>query len=297
MKTRPIPPSPIWAVTSYCPRRVPIIDRLLSRLPGNGLHPDDLAGESTPAAGSGRGAALPAPAAAGPEGTATAAQIADSSRRTDRFWQSGVREGGSKGDTMRNDLTEVAVVMDRSGSMEEIRQDAMGSFNAFLAGQKSGEGELRLTLVLFNHEMETVYAAVPVATVPPLDEASYVPGGTTALHDAMGRTIDELGARLAATPEAERPGKVTVAILTDGRENASHDYTLRQVRHRVRRQREKYGWQFVFLAAGQDAVLEGGKLAIPAADAISFQATSAGIHEAASELSERVTRRRRTVVN
>jgi len=189
---------------------------------------------------------------------------------------------------MRKDLTEVAVVVDRSGSMEAIREDAIGSFNAFLAQQKAGDGELRLTLVLFNHEVETPYFAAPVAAVPPLDAASYVPGGTTALLDAMGRTIDELGARLAATPEAERPGKVLVAVLTDGLENASRDYTLRQVRHRVRRQREKYGWEFFFLAANQDAVLEGGRLAIPAADAVAFTATSSGVHEASRRLGEKV---------
>lgn len=198
---------------------------------------------------------------------------------------------------MREDLTEVAVVLDRSGSMEEIRSDAMGSFNAFLARQKSGAGELRLTLVLFNHELETAYAAVPIATVPPLDEATYVPGGSTAMLDALGRTIDELGARLAATPEAERPGKVLVAVITDGLENASRDYSFRQVRHRVRRQREKYDWEFLFLAANQDAVLEGAKIAIPAADAVHFSATASGVHEAGGTLSARVTRRRSSPVN
>ncbi|KAB2963847.1 MAG: VWA domain-containing protein [Thermoanaerobaculia bacterium] len=198
---------------------------------------------------------------------------------------------------MREDLTEVAVIVDRSGSMEAIRSDAIGGFNSFLAEQKKGAGELRITVVLFNHEIETIHARVPVAGVPPLDPSTYLPSGTTALHDAFGRTIDELGQRLAATPEPERPGRVMVAVLTDGLENASRDYTLRQIRQRVRRQREKYGWEFVFLAAGQDAVLEGAKLAIPAADAIAFDATSEGIRGATAALSARVSRRRGTVVN
>jgi hypothetical protein len=194
---------------------------------------------------------------------------------------------------MREDLTEVAVVLDRSGSMEAIRSDAIGGFNAFLASQRKDEGELRLTLVLFNHNVETVHARVPIAEVPPLDEATYVPAGMTALLDAVGRTVDELGERLAATPESERPAQVIVAILTDGLENSSCDYTPARIRQRIRRQRERYGWEFLFLAAGQDAVVEGGKLDIPAADAIAFEATPEGILEASACLSEETTARKR----
>lgn len=194
---------------------------------------------------------------------------------------------------MREDLTEVAVVLDRSGSMEAIRSDAIGGFNAFLADQKKDEDELRLTLVLFNHEIDTIHARVPVAEVPPLDEATYVPAGTTALLDAVGRTVDELGERLAATPEAERPGQVVVAILTDGLENASRDYTPAQIRDRIRHQQADYGWEFLFLAAGQDAVVEGGNLDIPAGNAIAFEASPAGIREASSRLSDETTRRKR----
>jgi len=200
---------------------------------------------------------------------------------------------------MREDLTEVAVVIDRSGSMEAIRTDAIGGFNAFLAQQQTEPGELRMTIVLFNHEIETIHARVPVAEVKPLDERSYVPSGTTALHDAFGRTIDELGQRLSATPEPERPGQVIVALLTDGLENASRDYTLKQIRQRVKRQQERYGWVFLFLAAGQDAVLEGEKLAIPAEQAFSFAPTSQGIREAHEVLSAEVSRRKKrpTVVH
>lgn len=195
---------------------------------------------------------------------------------------------------MREDLTEIAVVIDRSGSMEAIRTDAIGGFNAFLAQQQAEPGELRMTIVLFNHEIETIHARLPAAEVPPLDERSYVPSGTTALHDAFGRTIDELGQRLAATPEPERPGQVIVALLTDGMENASRDYSLQQIRQRVQRQQEKYGWVFLFLAAGQDAVLEGEKLAIPAEQAFRFAPTAQGVREAHAILSAEVSRRKKT---
>jgi len=194
---------------------------------------------------------------------------------------------------MREDLTEVAVVLDRSGSMEAIRSDAIGGFNAFLAGQKAEPGELRMTVVLFNHEIETIHARVPVVEVPALDERSYVPSGTTALLDAFGRTIDELGGRLAALPESERPAQVIVALLTDGLENASRDYTLGQVRRRVRHQQTKYGWVFLFLAAGQDAVLESAKLDIPAHQAFSFAHTAQGIREAHDRLNEEISARKK----
>ena len=193
---------------------------------------------------------------------------------------------------MREDLTELAVVMDRSGSMEAIREDAIGGFNSFLAGQKQDPGELKMTLVLFNHEIATLHAGVPLAEVPNLDGTTYVPEGTTALLDAVGRTIDDLGKRLAATPEPERPGKVIVAILTDGLENASTDYDYDQIRKRVRHQTKTYGWEFLFLAANQDAVLGGARLAIEAPASLAFAATPEGFREASSKLDQEVRKRK-----
>lgn len=193
---------------------------------------------------------------------------------------------------MNQDLTEIACVVDRSGSMESIRTDAIGGFNGFLAEQRAEPGEARVTVVLFDDRYEVLHESRPIAEVPPLDERTYVPRNTTALLDAVGRTIDELGARLAATPEPQRPGKVIVAILTDGLENASRRYTRQDVFDRIRHQREKYAWEFVYLGANQDAFAEAERLAIPVADAAVFLASPAGVRDGFAEMSAKVREKR-----
>lgn len=190
-------------------------------------------------------------------------------------------------------LTEIVCIIDRSGSMESIRADAIGGFNAFLEEQQKLPGEAHLTLVLFDHEYERLFEGLPLADVPPLSHTTYVPRGTTALLDAVGRTIDEVGARLAATPEAERPTKVLVCILTDGQENASRGYTRQRVREMIEHQQQKYSWEFQFLAANQDAFAEAGHLGIAPGDVATFVADSAGTLGAFATISQRVARTRR----
>lgn len=177
---------------------------------------------------------------------------------------------------MNNNLVHVACVIDRSGSMSTVCSDAIGGFNTFLEEQKKGPGEAVLTLVLFDHEYLVVHDAVPVASVAPLDETTYVPRGNTALLDAIGRTIDDLGARLAAMPEEERPGGVIVAILTDGHENSSLEYTRRRVAEMIEHQRTVYNWSFVFLAANQDAIDEAKKMNMDPALAFRYDGTAHG---------------------
>jgi hypothetical protein len=193
---------------------------------------------------------------------------------------------------MRTDLTEIAFVLDRSGSMESIRSDAMGGFNAFLSSQRMHPGAARLSVILFDHEYQLLHEAVDLARVPILDEHTYIPRGTTALLDAIGRTVDDLGVRLARMPELERPGKVIVAILTDGLENASSDYSPSKVAEMIEHQKSRYGWEFIFLAANQDAIATAQALSIDAQDAISFTATGTGVREAYSTLDTAIRQRR-----
>lgn len=190
---------------------------------------------------------------------------------------------------MQEDLTEIICVIDRSGSMMSLRSDAVGGINSFLTEQKAVPGEANLTLVFFSHEYELVHSGKPLAEVALLTEADYVPQGTTALLDAVGRTIDDVGTRLANTPEAKRPGKVLVAILTDGLENASQDYTRARVAEMIRHQQEKYDWAFVFLAANIDAFAEAKSLNIPVAHTQNFAATREGTQEAYNSLNQRTT--------
>jgi hypothetical protein len=193
---------------------------------------------------------------------------------------------------MQTDLTEIAYVLDRSGSMASLASDAIGGFNSFLSSQKQLPGRANFTLVLFDHEYLVPHKGVDIQRVPELNEQSYVPRGQTALLDAVGRTIDELGARLAAMPEAQRPAKVIVAIFTDGFENASRVYTTERLAASIKHQQEKYNWEFLFLAANQDAIATAAQIAIPAAQAMTVPASPVGVRQANFMINERVTKSR-----
>ena len=149
---------------------------------------------------------------------------------------------------------EIVVVLDRSGSMGTVRLDTIGGFNTFVSDQKlNAVGEIKLSLIQFDDQYEVVYNGKQITDVPPLTEETFVPRGMTALLDAVGKSINAVGDRLAKTPEVERPSLVVFVILTDGQENASKEFKLEQVKEMITHQKEKYGWQFVFLGADQDA--------------------------------------------
>jgi hypothetical protein len=188
---------------------------------------------------------------------------------------------------MNRHLTELAFVLDRSGSMSSMAADAIEGFNFFLHEQQHAQGHARLTLVLFDDEYLIPIESIPVGEVVPLDHTTYVPRNTTALLDAIGRTIDELGARLKALPEAARPGKVIVTILTDGLENASVHETWHTVSQRIRHQTAQYAWEFLFLGANQDAIATAAQLHIAAANAATYHADGIGIRSTARSISRK----------
>ena len=194
---------------------------------------------------------------------------------------------------MKNHYSEIAFVLDRSGSMESCREATIGGFNSFLQEQQKTEGLARLTLILFNDEYLVPIDALPVAEILPLSSDSYVPRGSTALLDAIGRAIDELGARLAALSEKDRPLQVIVAILTDGLENSSQSYTWREIARLIKQQTEQYRWTFLFLGANQDAIATAVQMNITAANAAAYVADAAGLHASASSLTRKVRALRR----
>jgi hypothetical protein len=173
---------------------------------------------------------------------------------------------------MRPDFTDITVVMDRSGSMQACRADTEGGFNSFVESQKKLPGSANLTLVQFDTEYDFVHRGVPIQNVPPF---TLVPRGNTALLDAVGRAIVETGERLAALPEADRPGLVTFVIVTDGQENSSREFNLAQIREKITHQRDVYKWQFTFLGANSDAFADAGEMGIPMAATAQYAAHKA----------------------
>jgi hypothetical protein len=186
---------------------------------------------------------------------------------------------------MKENLTELVFILDRSGSMSSLRKDAIGAFNTFVEDQKRLPGEANLTLVLFNHDYTELFASKPIKGVSPITEKDYVPAGMTAYLDAIGRTIDTVGERIAALSPNERPDKVAIAVMTDGYENASKDYTRARVRGMVEHQQSKYSWEFFFLGANMDAVAESNALGIQTLNTMCFAATSRGTRKAMNSYS------------
>ena len=187
---------------------------------------------------------------------------------------------------MKNDYTHITLVLDRSGSMESMRTDAIGGFNTFLKDQQAAPGAATLTLVQFDDRYEKPHEFAPITGVPPLDATTFVPRGSTALLDAIGTAIDETGVRLAAMPDAQRPGKVLFVTLTDGMENASHRFDNRQITAKITHQRDVYGWEFVFLAANQDAIATGASMGFAAGSSATFAGTGKGQWAALRSLSQ-----------
>ena len=155
---------------------------------------------------------------------------------------------------MNPHLTEIAYILDRSGSMQPMQEPAVAAFNDFVRTQLDVPGDARLTLVQFDDAYEVPVSALAIQDVPKLTAATYVPRGSTALLDAIGRTIKETDHRIQELSENETPGKVIIAIFTDGAENASREYTSEHIGDLVRLYRDQKGWEFLFLAANQDAI-------------------------------------------
>lgn len=177
---------------------------------------------------------------------------------------------------MKKGLIEVVFILDMSGSMGSLATDTIGGFNAMIEDQKKDPGETYVTTVLFNHHYDVIHNHILVEEVPQMTKNEYFPFGATALLDAVGYTIDNVGERLADTPEDERPEKVIFVITTDGYENSSSDYTKTKVKEMIEHQQSKYSWVFMFLGANMDAVNEASSLGISASYSKTYTASSAG---------------------
>lgn len=188
-------------------------------------------------------------------------------------------------------LTEIVCVIDRSGSMAKIKSDAIGGFNTFLKDQKAVGTPCKFTYVQFDEEYELVYDGINIQGMPPLNDGTFVPRGMTALYDAIGRTINAVGERLAKTPEDKRPGRVVFVILTDGLENASREFHRDRVFSMISTQRNEFNWEFVFLAANMDAQEVAASIGIKYA--ANFTPDGAHTNQIYANVSRGVTRHRK----
>ena len=194
---------------------------------------------------------------------------------------------------MKKNLTELVFILDRSGSMAGLEGDTIGGFNAMLQKQRGEPGEAVISTVLFDNETEVIHDRIPLDRVPRLTEKEYYVRGCTALLDAVGGAIHHIGNVHKYAREEDRPEKTLFVITTDGMENASRRYTYDKVKAMIERQREKYGWEFLFLGANIDAAREAARFGIRADCAADYHADSIGTEAVYESVCEAVCQVRR----
>ena len=163
---------------------------------------------------------------------------------------------------MRENLTEIVFILDRSGSMSGLESDTIGGFNSMIAKQQKEEGEAIVSTVLFDDETDVIHDRVAIGEVKKLTEDDYYVRGCTALLDAVGGAIHHIGNVHKYAREEDRPAKTLFVITTDGLENASRHYSFKDVKKLIKRQQEKYNWEFLFLGANIDAIEVAGNMGI-----------------------------------
>ena len=176
---------------------------------------------------------------------------------------------------MKKNLTELVMILDRSGSMGGLESDTIGGCNSMMQKQREAEGEVLVSTVLFDDRIDVLYDRVPLDKVPQMTDKEYYVRGCTALLDAVGRAIHHIGNVHKYIREEDRPEKTIFVIITDGLENASREYTYDRVKQMVEQQKEK-GWEFFFLGANIDAIKTAGRFGIGADRAANYNSDHVG---------------------
>ena len=187
---------------------------------------------------------------------------------------------------MKNNVTEIVFILDRSGSMAGLESDTIGGFNSTIEKQKKGEGKVYVSTVLFDHECEVIHDRVDIEEVKPMTENEYFVRGCTALYDAIGGAIHHIGNIHKYARKEDVPEHTIFIITTDGMENSSNNYSGRKIREMIKRQEEKHGWEFIFLAANIDAEATADNIGIRRDRAVNYVQDSDGVkltYEAMSE--------------
>ena len=187
---------------------------------------------------------------------------------------------------MQKNLTEIVFILDRSGSMAGLEEDTIGGFNAMIRKQRGEEGQALVSTVLFDNHTEVIHDRVDIQRISPMTRKEYYVRGCTALLDAVGKSIRHIANVHKYAREEDRPEKTVFVITTDGMENASREYSYEKVRRMIEHEKEKYGWEFLFLGANIDAAKEAARFGITEDRAANYHADSQGtavIYEAVSE--------------
>ena len=190
---------------------------------------------------------------------------------------------------MKKNLTEIVFILDRSGSMAGLEDDTIGGFNAMIEKQKKEPGEALVSTVLFDNESEVIHDRVDIQKIKPMTRNEYYVRGCTALLDAVGGAIHPIGNVHKYAREEDRPEKTLFVITTDGMENASRKYSYEKLKAMIQRQKEKYGWEFLFLGANIDAAREASRFGISADRAANYHADSKGTNVIYETVNEAIT--------
>lgn len=190
---------------------------------------------------------------------------------------------------MKNESTELVFILDKSGSMSGLEKDTIGGFNALIDKQRKLPGEVRVTTVLFNQGYELLHDRVALEGVSPLSEDDYEVGGTTALLDAIGSTVQKISNAQKGTLEEQRADKVMVVITTDGMENSSCEYTYKKIHEMIAAKKSVGNWEFIFLGANIDAVATAKQFGVAEDFAVEYHADEEGTQLNYQALSEAVT--------
>ena len=197
---------------------------------------------------------------------------------------------------MKKGLTELVFILDKSGSMGGLETDTIGGYNSMLEKQKAVEGECHITTVLFNNSYDLLHDRIDIRAVNGITEKEYSVGGSTALLDAIGRTIHKIGNAQKHTTDDFRAEKVIFVIITDGEENSSREFSSEKVKALIENQKVKYGWEFIFLGANIDAVQAAARFGIKADRAQNYHADSEGVELNFRVMSEAVATYRKSAV-